>query len=53
MSQKHPVNDFERVKKLSKFDERFIKDYDGNSDNGYFLEVDVKYPKNLSSLYRD
>ena len=46
ISQKLPVNDFEWVKKLSKFDERFIKNYDENGDKGYFLEVDVKYPKN-------
>ena len=30
MSQKLPVNDFKWVKKLSKFDQRFIKDYDEN-----------------------
>ena len=34
------------VKKLSKFDERFIKNYDKNSDKQYFHEVDVEYPKN-------
>ena len=27
----------------------FIKIYDENSHKGYFLEVDVKYPKNLSN----
>ena len=26
--------------------ESFIKNYDENGDKGYFLEVDVKYPKN-------
>ena len=53
MSQKLPVNGFEWVKKLSKFDERFIKNYDENSDKGYFLEVVVKYPKNLFGLHSD
>ena len=53
MSQKLPVNGFEWVKLLSKFDERFIKSYDENSDKGYFLEVDVEYLKNLFSLHRD
>ena len=53
MSQKLPVNCFEWVKLLSKFDERFIKSYDENSDKGYFLEVDVEYLKNLFSLHRD
>ena len=32
---------------------RFIKNYDGNSDKRYFLEVYVEYPKNLFSLHRD
>ena len=53
MSQKLPVNGFEWVKLLSKFDKRFIKSYDENSDKGYFLEVDVEYLKNLFSLHRD
>ena len=53
MSQKLPVNGFEWVKLLSKFDERFIKSYDENSDKGYFLEVDVEHLKNLFSLHRD
>ena len=47
MSQKLPVNGFEWVKLLSKFDERFIKNYDENSDKGYFLEVDVEYPNKV------
>ena len=48
MSQKVPVSGFEWVKRLSKFDEHFIKKYDENSDEGYFLEVDVvKYPKKI------
>ena len=53
MSQKLPVNDFEWVKKLSKFNECFIRNNDENNDKGYFLEVDVEYPKNLFSLHSD
>ena len=41
------------VKKLSKFDERFIKNYDKNSDKQYFHEVDVEYPKKQLSLCND
>ena len=43
MSQKLPVNGFEWVKqkKLSKFNEDFIKNYDENSNKGYFLEVHI------------
>ena len=53
MSQKLPIDGFKWVKKLSKFNENFIKKYDGNSDTGYFLEVDVEYPKELSNLHKD
>ena len=55
MSQKLPLNGIEWVEDLSQFKEDFIKNYDENSDKGYFLQVDVKYPKNLFNLnlYRD
>ena len=53
MSQKLPVNGFEWVKNLSKFNEDFIKNYDENSDKGYFLEVDVEYPKTLFNSHKD
>ena len=36
MSQKLPVNGFKWVKDLSEFDERFIKNYNEQSDEGYF-----------------
>ena len=42
-----PVRDFKWVKKLSKLDEPFVKDYNENSDKGYFLEADVEYPKKI------
>ena len=47
VSKKLPVDSFKFIEKdnLSKFDEKFIKDYDKNSDKGYLLEVDVEYPK--------
>ena len=53
MSQKFSVNGFEWVEDLSQFKEDFIKNYDENSDEGYFYEVDVKYPKNSFNLHRD
>ena len=53
MSQKLPVNGFEWVEDLSQFKEDFIKNYDENSDKGYFLEEDVEYPKNLFSFHSD
>ena len=53
MSQKLPVNSFKWVEKLSRFNERFIKNYNENSDIGYFLEVDIDYPKELFNLHKD
>ena len=53
MCQKLPVNGFKWIKKLSKFNESFIKDYDENSNKGYFFEVDVEYPKNVFNLHSD
>ena len=45
MPQPLTVDGFKFVKNVAKIDEEFIKNYDQNSDEGYFLEVDVKYPK--------
>ena len=53
MSQKLPVNGFKWVNDLSRFNEDFIKNYNENSDTGYFLEVDVEYPKKLFSSHKD
>ena len=53
MDPKLPVNGFEWVKNLSKFNEDFIKNYDENSDKEYFLEVDVEYPKTLFNSHKD
>ena len=38
---------------MSKFNEEFIKNYDEDSDKGYILEVDVKYPENLHGFHED
>ena len=47
MSQKRPVNGFEQVEELSQLNEDFITNYDEDSNKGYFLEVDVEYPKKI------
>ena len=47
MSQKLPMNGFKWVANLSRFNENVIKSYNENSDIGYFLEVDVEYPKKM------
>ena len=53
MSKKLPVNGFKWENDLSRFNERFIKSYNENSNKGYFLEVDVEYPKKIFSLHKD
>ena len=55
MCKKLPVRNFEWIEKndTSKFNEKFIKNYDENCDKGYILEVDVEYPKNLHTLHSD
>ena len=53
MSQKLSVNGFKWIKKLSKFNEEFIKNYDENGNEGDIFEVDVEYPKDLFNLHSD
>ena len=53
MSQKLPVNGFKWIEKSSRFNEIFIKNYNENSDIGYFLEVDIDYPEKLFNLHKD
>ena len=53
MLQKLPVNNFEWIKDTSQFNEDFIKNYNEESDEGYFLEVDVQHPKKLQQLHND
>ena len=55
MSQKLPVNSFKWAEKsrLSRFNERLIKSCHENSDIGYFLEVEIDYPKELLNLHKD
>ena len=53
MSQKLPADGFKWIKDLFQFNERFIKNYDENSNKAYFLEVNVECPKNLFDLHKD
>ena len=53
MSQKLPIKGFKWVEDLSQFNEDLIKKYDEKSDTGYFLEVEIDYPKELFNLQKD
>ena len=51
MLQKLPVNNFEWIEDTFEFNERFIKNYNEESDEGYFLEVNIQYPEKLHRLH--
>ena len=53
LSQKLSLRGFKWVEETSQFIEDFIKSYNDDSDNGYFLEVNVQYTKNLHNHHND
>ena len=53
LSQTLPVGGFEWKKNTSKFNKNLIKDYNGDSDIKYILELDVECPKRLYNLHND
>ena len=53
MLQKLSVNTFKWIKDTSQFNENFMKDYNEESNEGYFLEVDVQYVEKLYGLHND
>ena len=53
MFQTFQVDIFEWIQDTSKFNEDFIKNYNEESDEGYFLEVDAQYPDKLHELDND
>ena len=55
MSKKLPVNGFRWLDsdEINEINEEFIKNYNENDNNGYILEVDVRYPKRLHKLHSD
>ena len=51
MSQKLPVNKSEWIEEMSCFNAEFLKSYNEESDEEYFLEVDVQCPEKLRELH--
>ena len=48
-----PLGGFKWVEKPSQFNENYVKSYNDDSDEWYFLKIDVQYPENLHSLHND
>ena len=48
MLQKVLVNNFQWIEDTSQFNEDFMKSCNEESDQRYFLEVDVQYPALIS-----
>ena len=53
MLQKLLVKNFEYIQDTSQFNEDFIKNYNKESGEGYFLEVEVQHPEKLHELHND
>ena len=53
MSQKLPVNNFDWIEDASQFNDNFIKNYNEESGEGYFIEVAVQYPEKMHDLRND
>ena len=54
MSQKLPVNGFIWYNDyLSDFNDELTKNYDEKSEEGYFLEVDMEYPKLVWNSHKE
>ena len=53
MSQHLSAYNSEWIKYTSQFNDDFIKNYNEESDEGYFIEVDVQYLEKLHELHND
>ena len=51
--QKLPLNNSELIKDTPQFNYDFIKNYNEESDEGYFLEVALRYLEKLHELNND
>ena len=46
-----PVKKFAWIKDTLQFNEDFIKIYNEESDEGYFIQIDVQYPEKLHEIH--
>ena len=53
VDEKLPLGNFKWVNETSKFNEVFVKSYNDDSDEGYFLDVHVQYLENLHNFEND
>ena len=53
MSHKLLANNFEWIKDTYQFNEDFIKDYNEEGDERFFLKVDVQYLQKLLDFHND
>ena len=53
MSLKLSVNIFEWTEDTSQFNEDFIKNYNEESDEGYFQDIGIQYPEKLHEIHND
>ena len=53
MLEKLPVNKFEWKEDTSPFNEDFTKNYNEESDEGFFLEVDIQYPEKVQEFHNE
>ena len=53
MSLKLSVNIFEWTEDTSQFNEYFIKNYNEESDGGYFQDIGIQYPEKLHEIHND
>ena len=53
MLQKFPLNKFEWIEYSSLFNEDSIKNFNEESDEGYFYEVYVQYSEKLHEIHND
>ena len=53
VSEKLPIDAFLWVENTSQFSKDFIEKYNEDSDEEYFVEVDVQYPEKLHNFHND